>query len=300
VAFGGSFFTVRDSFLPRKAVWAALFLLGLFLFRPAESGAGERRDHPLFKRPAGYRIVSYFQGDRAAELPLESGSVFLTGRQTEILYRTAGSPLSASTLSYRFLASLQSAGGEVLFRENPALGGRRVVGKFIRPGRDVWVMQEVLSLREYRLTVLEEGGKRPSLPAYPFPAESLDKEAQVVDLLYSLDRTGKLEFPVKFFTHSSIPQKGYEKDFEKFVMLMEKDPSLNFRIETYTDSDLKPAEQRTLLRDRTAALLSLLTDRGADRRRLTAEPSANAAQDGPPRGVVRITLVESAESGLNR
>jgi outer membrane protein OmpA-like peptidoglycan-associated protein len=105
-----------------------------------------------------------------------------------------------------------------------------------------------------------------------------------------------------FPPNSSVPQKGYEKNFEKFVLLMEKDPSLNFRIETYTDPALKPAEQRALLRDRTAAILGLLADRGADRRRLTTEaaptgvtPSGDASpQNAPPRGVVRLTLIEPA------
>jgi hypothetical protein len=298
VAFGASFFRGRGFFPARGIVrvWAAAFLLFLFLpglSRPAESEPRGSRDHPLFKRPAGYRIVNYFQGDRASVLPLESGAVSLSGQQTDILYRSDGRPLSASALVQRFLTSLQGAGGEVLYQENPSLGGRRVVGKFIRPGRDVWVTQEVLSLREYRLTVIEERGKRRSLPASPVPTEALDKEAQVLDLLYSLERTGRLEFPVKFPARSSVPLKGYEKDFEKFVLLMEKDPSLNFRVETYTDPDLKPAEQRTLLRERRAALLGLLTNMGADGRRLTTEPSADA-QTGLPSGVVRLTLAGPA------
>jgi outer membrane protein OmpA-like peptidoglycan-associated protein len=306
LAFGGSFFSAASSasYVLRRAVWTAVFLL--CLCRPAEPDVRGSRDHPLFKRPAGYQIVSYFQGDRAAVLPLENGSVSLAGRQTEILYRTKGTPLSASALVYRFLTSLQGAGGEVLFRENPALGGRRAVGKFVRPGRDVWVTQEVLSLREYRLTVLEESGRRPSLPPSPVPAKSLDTEAQVLDLLYSLERTGRLEFPVKFPSRSSVPQKGYEKNFEKFALLMEKDPSMNFRVETYTDSGLKPAEERALLRERAAALVDLLAGRGADRKRLTteavsgSEPLSESSQNAPPRGVVRLTLVESAESGPNR
>jgi hypothetical protein len=304
VAFGGSFFTAENFFLSlsRKAVLAAVFFFCLSV--PAESDVKGSRDHPLFKRPAGYRIVSYFQGDRAAVLPLGNGSISLSGRQTEILYHADGSPLSASALGRRFMASLLSAGGEVLFRESLALGGRRVVGRFVRPRRDVWVIQEILSLREYRLTVFEEGGKRPPLPKYPVPAESLDKEAQVLDLLYSLERKGRLEFPVKFPSRSSVPQKGYEKDFEKFVLLMEKDPSMHFLVETYTDPDLKPAEQRTLLRERTAALLGLLADGGADRSRLTTEAkqpsepfdSAPAGND-PPRGAVRLTLVKPSEDG---
>jgi hypothetical protein len=205
-----------------------------------------------------------------------------------------------------------------MFGENLALGGSRAVGRLTRPGRDVWVMQEVLSLREYRLTVFDEGGKRLPLPASPVPAESLDREAQVLDLLYSLERTGKLEFPVKFPSRSSVPRKGYEKDFGKFALLMEKDPSLNFRVETYTDPDLKPAEQRTLLRERAAVLLGLLADNGADRKRLTTEaaapgstlsqgalsqgelPQSAPSRDAPPRGVVRLTLAESAGSGANR
>jgi outer membrane protein OmpA-like peptidoglycan-associated protein len=305
MAFGGSFFTVTGSSfplsLPRKAVLAVVFLL--FLPRPAEPDVRGSRDHPLFKRPAGYVIANYFQGDRAAVLPLENGSVSLSGRQTEILYRTKGTPLSASALGHRFLTSLQSAGGEILFQESPALGGRRAVGRFIRPGRDVWVMQEVLSLREYRLTVLEEGGKRPSLPVYPVPAETLDREAQVLDLLYSLERTGRLEFPVKFPSRSSVPLKGYERDFEKFALLMEKDPSMTFRVEAYADPGLKPAEERALLRERAAALLDLLADRGADRSRLTTEaaaPDSAVSRSAPPRGVVRLTLVEPAGSGPDR
>jgi hypothetical protein len=301
VVFGGSFFTAEKFFLslPRKVALAAVFFLCLSF--PAESDVKGSRDHPFFKRPAGYRIIGYFQGDRAAVLPLGNGSVSLSGRQTEILYRADGSPLSASALGHRFLTSLLGAGGEVLFRESPALGGRRAVGRFVRPGRDVWVTQEILSLREYRLTVFEEGGKRAPLPKYPVPAESLDKEAQVLDLLYSLERAGKLEFPVKFPSRSSVPQKGYEKDFEKFALLMEKDPSMRFFVETYTDPGLKPAEQRILLRERAAALLDLLTDRGADRSRLTTEPgqpSENApAENNPPRGAVRLTLVKPSEGG---
>jgi hypothetical protein len=288
----------------RGAVWTAVFFLSflslLLLARPAESDARGSRDHPLFRRPAGYEIVNYSQGDLSRTLPLERGSVALSGRQTEILYRTKGRPLPASALGRRFLASLQRSGGEVSFQESPALGGRRIVGRFIRPGRDVWVMQEVLSLREYRLTVFEEGGKRSPLSASPVPVESLDREARIVDLLYSLDREGKLEFPVKFPSSSSVPQKGYEENFENFALLMEKDPSLHFRVETYTDPDLKPSEQRALLRERAAALLGLLADRGADRRRLTAEAEVSETESVSPRGAVRLTLIDPAEGNSSR
>ena len=77
---------------------------------------------------------------------------------------------------------------------------------------------------------------------------------------------------------------------------------MNFRVETYTDSGLKPAEQRTLLRERAAAVLDLLTAGGADRKRLTMEavspenaPSRDDSQNVPPRGAVRLTLLESSE-----
>jgi outer membrane protein OmpA-like peptidoglycan-associated protein len=76
-------------------------------------------------------------------------------------------------------------------------------------------------------------------------------------------------------------------------MLMEKDPSLKFRITSYTDPDLKPAEQRRLLRDRTAKLFDVLVDMGADRRRLTTENPAEDTADVVPRGAVRLTAVDS-------
>jgi outer membrane protein OmpA-like peptidoglycan-associated protein len=246
------------------------------------------RDHPLFRRPYGYDIADYVVRDGV--LRIAGNPAFLSGKVTEITYYTQGRPLSPSELMLRFTASLQKAGGEILFQEEPGLGGRYAAGKLSRPNRDVWVVQESTALREYRLTFLEtsKGASRP-LPA----AVNHETEAQVLDLLHTVDRTGVLEFPARFASNSSALATGYEAGFKKIVMLMEKDSSLQFRVSTYTDSDLKPSEQRALLRERGAKLVDTLVNMGADKGRLTIDLSADETAS---RGVVRLTSVDSVDS----
>ena len=180
-----------------------------------------------------------------------------------------------------------------MYMENPGMGGRTIVGRLIREGRDVWVIQEAVSLREYHLSVLETPVDR----VYNIPAAipiNDETEAQVLDLLHTVDRTGRLELPARFPHGSSVLSKGYETDFNKLVMLMDKAPSLNFRIETYTDADLKPAVQRTLLRGRLAGLADALIGMGADKGRLTTEPPSVEAAT-VPQNVVRLTVVYSVD-----
>jgi hypothetical protein len=251
------------------------------------------RDHALFPRPAGYRIVSYSSEERSVELPVQGEVLLFSGRSIDILYKTEDRPLSRAALGERFLSFLKKAGGEVVFQENPALGGRVIVGRLRRPGRDVQVMQDVVSLRAFRLLIAESPQDRvfPSpLSAVPDPA--WETEAGVLDLLHLVDRTGRLDFSVKFARGSSVPLKGYETDFKKCVLLMEKDPSLKFRLSTWTDAGMKPAEQRIQFGARTAALVDTLTRMGADAERLAADPSQNA---GVPQGVVRLTVVDSTD-----
>ncbi|MDR2528346.1 MAG: hypothetical protein LBD04_04925 [Synergistaceae bacterium] len=275
----------------RKLVFVFLAFLALSR-EPAL--ATPARDHPLFRRPGGYAIVGYSQSDRALALPLAEGSVTLSGRATQIFYRTkARSPLSTSDLGQRFLASLRKAGGEVVFAEDPALGGCRAVGKLIRTGRDVWVAQEVTSPREYNLTVVEVPNKL-TLAAPPVLSNDLyETEAQVLDLLHAVDRLGVLEFPVRFASNASAPAKGYEKNFRKFAMLMEKDPSLKFHIAVYPDSGMRPSEQRLLLRERAVSLFNVLTRLGVDAKRLTTEAPEGTELPAAPRGFVRLTSVSS-------
>jgi hypothetical protein len=194
------------------------------------------------------------------------------------------------------LAALSSAGGEVVFEENLSLGGRRIVGKIHREGREIWVTQDVTGLREYKLSLLEVKNAGKGVASRGIPARELEIEAEVLELLYTVDRTGKLEFPAKF--KGSVLQKGYENDFKKFAMLLDKDASLVFRVDTYTDSALKPAEQRPLLRERTAALIEAMVASGADVARLKdgtesgpGAPLEDAGRETPPRGV-RLTLVK--------
>jgi outer membrane protein OmpA-like peptidoglycan-associated protein len=223
-------------------------------------------------------------------LAIAGHSAFLSGKMTEITYYTQEPPLSPSELELRFAASLRKAGGEIVFREEPGLGGRYVAGKLARRGYDVWVVQESTSLREYRLTILETSKNAPPLPSVT--AADNEAEAQALDLLRIVDRTGALEFPARFASGSNALSKGYEAGFKKVVMLMEKDPSLKFRVSTYTDSNLKPSEQRVLLRDRTVKLVDTLTGMGADRGRLAMDLSAGETVS---RGVVRLTSVDSVD-----
>ena len=258
------------------------------------------QDHPLFRRPKGYDIADYTVSEGV--LTVLGHPAFLSGKITEITYYTQGTPLSPSELGVRFIASLQKAGGEMVFRAEPGLGGRYLAGKLARFGRDIWVVQESTSRREYRLTLLET---KTALPLSPPPSPSSippasltnETEAQVLDLLRTV-RTESLEFPARFSSGSTL-SKGYEAGFRKIVMLMEKDPSLKFRVSTYTDSSLKPQEQRVLLRDRATKLVDTLVGMGADKERLEMELSIHETADetapSTARGVVRLTSVDSID-----
>ncbi|MDR1977628.1 MAG: hypothetical protein LBQ42_02730 [Synergistaceae bacterium] len=250
------------------------------------------RDHPLFPRPYGYDIADYAERDDS--LRILGHPAFMRGKMTEIVYYAQGQPLSPSELGVRFIASLRRAGGEIVFREEPGLGGRYVAGKFAHPGRDVWVVQEAVSLREFRLTFLETPNGAPAPHSYPAVTDD-ETEAQVLDLLHAVDRSGSLEFPARFASGSSALSKGYEPGFKKVVKLMEKDPSLKFRVSTYIDSDLTPAQQRTLLRDRAAKLVDTLVGMGADKGRLAMDLATGEAATPVSRGVVRLTSVDSVE-----
>jgi outer membrane protein OmpA-like peptidoglycan-associated protein len=288
--------------------FALPLLCALLVFVPPARASEARgaRDHSLFRRPERYELFASSTADRAVVWPLADGTVSLTGRLTERSYRAKGRPLSASALGYRFAEALRTAGGQLVFQENLALGGRRSVGRLSRPGYDVWAAQEVLSLREYRLSVLRVPkretpagrGEQPVLS--PERARRYEEEAQALELLYAVERAGKLEFPAAFDAGGSVLQKGrHETGFRKFALMMEKDPSLYFRVETYTDSDRKPAEQRALLRGRAAAVIDALTALGADGTRLTAE----TGDDAPlpvPRGLVRLTLLGGEPSAAGR
>jgi outer membrane protein OmpA-like peptidoglycan-associated protein len=154
------------------------------------------------------------------------------------------------------------------------------------------VTQEVTSSREYRLSFLDVP-KRQSVVS-PLPVLDNEKEAQVLDLLRTVERVGRLEFAARFAPGSNTLLAGYQENFSKVAMLMEKDPSLKFRIATYTDSNLRPADQRTLLRDRGRALFDALTTLGSDGNRLEVDLSfGDASSAAVPQGVVRLTSVDS-------
>ncbi|MDR2529138.1 MAG: hypothetical protein LBD04_09010 [Synergistaceae bacterium] len=279
----------------RKLISAfAAFLAFLTILTAWPALAAPAKDHPLFRRPCGYAIAGCSRTERALTLPLAEGSITLSGPTTEVFYRSkARVPLSTSELGQRFLASLRKAGGEAVFVEDPALGGRRAVGKFVRPGRDVWVAQEVTSPREYSLTWVEVPNKLITAAPPPVSNDLYETEAQVLDLLHVVDRLGVLDFPVRFTSGASVPAKGYEKNFKKFAMLMEKDPSLKFHIAVYPDSGMKPAAQRLLLRERAAVLFNALTDLGADAKRLTTELPEGTELPFAPRGFVRLTSISA-------
>ena len=273
----------------------ALCLLSCFHISNAWalSDAALSRDHPFFRRPSGYRIVSYTTGDGSLVVPIRDGTLPLSGRQTYRLYRTEGQPLSSSALGQRFLSSLQRAGGTVEFKENPALGGQRIVGRLSRDGRDVWVMQDVLSLREYLLTVLETRNNRTPLPPALVPVNTYELEAQVLDMLHLLERTGKLELPANFAKGTAALLRGYQTDFQKLVLLMEKDPSLKFRLETYAEPNMKPADQRLLLRERALTLVETLANMGANKKRFSTAPGDATKETAVPRGIVRLSTIDS-------
>ncbi|MDR3265831.1 MAG: hypothetical protein LBT15_07465 [Synergistaceae bacterium] len=280
----------------RRTALAVTVALGIVLCAASAFALSDVRgscDHVLFPRPAGYKIVSYGRGDRSAEIPVGGETLLLTGRHVEIFYKTEESPLSPSALGERFLAFLKNAGGEVVFQENPALGGRVVVGRLECAGCDVWVMQDAMSLRAFRLLLIETMKNDAFLPSVVVPRAEWEVEAQVLDLLRRLDRAGELEFPVKFARGSVIPRKGHEADFKKFVMLMEKDPSLRFRVETWTDAGMKPAEERAQLGDRAAALVGLLVRMGAESGRLT---TGLGSAKPVSQGTVRLTVVDSIDA----
>ncbi|MDR1048672.1 MAG: hypothetical protein LBL51_02860, partial [Synergistaceae bacterium] len=298
-------------------------LLSLFVFfaffasapRAWASEVRGARDHPLFRRPDRYELFASSSADRSVTWPIADGTLFLTGRLTELSYRAKGpqKPLSASALGWRFAEALLRAGGDLVFQENLALGGRRSVGRLSRSEYDVWVTQEVLSLREYRLSVIRvpkgwaitervpwgqafkdgyETRAREPEPLSPELTKKYEEEAQALDLLYAVERTGRLELPAVFFPGGSVLQKGrHEAGFRKFALMMEKDPSFYFRVETYTDPDKKPAEQRALLRERAAAAVDALTALGADGTRLTTEAGDGDSPPPVPRGLVRLTLL---------
>ncbi|MDR1873937.1 MAG: hypothetical protein LBQ90_02835 [Synergistaceae bacterium] len=267
------------------------------------------RDHALFPRPAGYRIVSYSSGERSTELPRGKDFDFLpldgqtSGRHVDILYKTEGRPLSRSALGARFLSALKKAGGEVVFQENSALGGSVIVGRLRRPGRDVRIMQDAGGGRIFRLLIVEspQGSAAPP-PVVAVSDPTWETEAQVLDLLHLVDRSGRLEFPVKFAPGSSVPLKGYEANFQKCVLLLEKDPALRFRVSTWADAGMKPADQKAQLSSRTAALIDAMTRMGAAPGRLTAGNSQSQSQSRPqsqeesvPAGIVRLTVVDSID-----
>jgi hypothetical protein len=278
--------------LRRMAVIFSLAAAAGFIFCAtafALSDVRGSRDHVLFPRPAGYKIISYKSGNGSSEIPIPGNTLLLSGRQTEILYKTEGRPLSPSALTERFLSALQKAGGEVIFLENPSLGGRRVLGRLPRAGRNVWVMQDSLSLRLFRLLLLDSasGGNLP-ISREVSPDIRWEEEAQALDLLHIVDRTGRVELPVKFAAGQTVPLTGYESDFRKFVALTKKDPDLNFRVEVWTDPGVAPVVQRTQATQRTAAVIDILTRMGVETGRLTP----GGAKDEPtvPVGFVRLTV----------
>ena len=276
----------------RKTVFAVIIFL-LFVQSAFAGDVSGSRDHPLFRRPSGYAVIAYSAKDGGMAVPGENGNLFLSGRMTDIYYRAERQPLSSSALTQRFLLALRKAGGEVLFQENPALGGARAVGRLIRPGRDVWVTQDVLSLREYRLTVLETPNNRTNLLPIPVSCDLFETEAQVLDLLHRLDKIGYLDFSVGFASGSSDLPKEVQLDLEKIVLLMGKDSSLSFSVSAYADSGMRPADERRLSLNRRTAFLEALVRLNADASRLTAEPSGEGKDGGndAPHGVVRLTSV---------
>jgi hypothetical protein len=246
----------------------------------------------LFPRPAGYSITEYESANSAAVMHLADGELPLAGRVTEIRYATKRArPSGSPVLMRRFLDAVGRAGGEVVFSENPALGGLRAVGRLPRDGRDVWVEQEVTPPRGYKLTIVDVPAMRvPRIPR-PVPPESeYEAEALSLDMLRIVERDGGIDFHVTFARGSDRLGPGYEADFKKFAMMMKKDPSMRFRIETFTDTDRKPSAQRTLMRDRISALYSALVSLGADGKRLTKIPSSEATAP-VPRGLARLVLL---------
>lgn len=271
----------------RNWVWLLFSWILLLHVYSAESAG---RDHPLFPRPSGYSLVERTAGEGAMVIPTERGDQVLNGARIDIFYQTGSSrPLSSQALGMRFLNALIRAGGHVVFSENPGLGGSRSIGKLVRNGRDVWVMQEVTSRRTYTLSVLETSNRRVNLQSPPFRDEVSERDAQVLDLLWSVERTGIVEFPLTFPQGETTPQRGFEQNMEKMARLMEKDPALKFLVLTYADTHLQPLPQRTQLRERTAFVIGALAAQGVDSARL----AMFEGEETVPRGSVRFISVKN-------
>lgn len=201
------------------------------------------------------------------------GTVFVGGKRSFYLYRTEGNKIDQTAVIEHYISALEHAGGTLIWKESPSLGGRRLSGRIIKNGYETWFHLELLSLREYMITeVTRAVNIHETVELKGEETELIKTEAEALKLLYIVDNTGELTLDVKFKLGQASPVR-ITPMFAQIAAMMRKDLSYSFRVEVPVDSPKtgSPEQVRTLLRNRRVELTNALIKAGVPASRITSE-----------------------------
>jgi outer membrane protein OmpA-like peptidoglycan-associated protein len=269
---------VRSSFKPLAAA-TVMFLVGSTLASAAGRGpwlscrkgpavfqedVEGSKDHPIVSRMPNSYITEYKKQFDAIELLADRGQKkTVEGEATVIRYFYTSPEQQPSALQVirNYQNAVQSIGGRLVYERRPREGdGGETTLLVTKDGKETWiaVRPDIFSAptQSYQLFIVERGAMVQEVTA---------------DQMYSaLSTTGFIALYINFdFGKADLKPEG-ERTVDEIAKMLTANPGLKVRIEGHTDNIGSPAANKTLSEARAGRVMSALTRRGIEERRLSA------------------------------
>jgi len=233
----------------------------------------------LFKRVAGFQIVEFHE-QKQGTFPSEGAAEPVEGRKTEIIYRNAGPPISASGIFQHYQRAALGLGGKVL-KQTQQSASFMVQGKT----SELWLAIDSAAPGQYKLTLVERGVALPQVTPD--------------DMLTTFEQNGRVALYIKFNTDEAVIKPESQELIGKAAELLKRSPAPHVRLEGHTDFVGNAETNKILSVARAKAVADALAKLGVDPKRITVtgygqeRPLADNRTDEGRAKNRRIELVNS-------
>jgi OOP family OmpA-OmpF porin len=235
----------------RKAMaCAAVFLLWTMCF--SQEDAKDSKDHPLFNRMPGYRIMRYdekefdvlkdFKDEQGKKKSVEGKLFYFNyGKKKDV------KPYSGAQVLRNYMNAINKAGGTVVFEE----GCCNVYLKLKKNKRVVWVrVQAYKEAGTYQLWIVEEEEMKQDIVA--------DANAMLNDI----NAQGRVAlYGIYFDTDKSEVKPESEPTLKEIARLLSQNPALKLYVVGHTDNAGDYDYNMKLSRSRADAVVSTLVSK---------------------------------------
>ncbi len=213
------------------------------------------KDPPLFNRLADFEIDSCEATDFDAHefVTAQEKDVLFEGRRRSVHYclREGGRERSFLEVGRNYGNALAKLGGTSEYHD-----GFNAHFHLARDGKEVWVHVSDSGGSCYTLHVVEK--------------EAMVQEIEAGAMLEALNTQGFVALYINFDVNRASIKPDSQRIVEQVAQLLRSSPGLKVSVEGHTDATGTPAANKKLSRDRAAAVVAALVERGIAAGRLAA------------------------------